>query len=33
MMLHAAPQLVHFREVDEEELDGIANGAAIALKL
>lgn len=33
MMLHAAPELVHLCEVDEEELDGVADGTSITLKL
>ena len=32
-MLHAAPELVHLCEVDEQELNGVADGASIALKL
>ena len=33
LMLHAHPQLVHLREVQQQELQGVADVAALALKV
>ena len=33
LMLHANPQLVHFREVEQQELQRIVDVATLALKL